>query len=146
MISSPGPEVQANYVVMNALAQAALGRPLTGGATATAWLLQPGQIYGDRLNQVDLRVAKPMHVGRATTTVNVDLFNAFNLIESLVSVAWNYNRSVTLTIHQRPTPGVSPFDQLVVLAMGKLVYLGESAQYQGNFESIGHPRPPGFIA
>jgi hypothetical protein len=35
-------------------------------------------MYGDRLNQVDLRFAKILKYGRTRTAANLDLFNAFN--------------------------------------------------------------------
>ena len=41
-------------------------------------LVEPGTMYGDRLNQVDLRVAKILKFGKTRTAVNLDLFNAFN--------------------------------------------------------------------
>lgn len=36
------------------------------------------------------------------------------------------------------------FDQLVLLADGKMVYSGEFAKCQDYFTSIGSPCPPGF--
>ena len=35
-------------------------------------------MYGDRLNQLDFRVAKILRFGRTRTTVGVDLYNALN--------------------------------------------------------------------
>ena len=63
--SQPGPELLANWVVPNAVIQPSLGRPLSGGAAnVTVNLLNPGQMYGDRVNQLDLRVAKILRFGR----------------------------------------------------------------------------------
>jgi hypothetical protein len=79
--SIPGPVVQANYVVT----ERAPGVPLVGGPTATVALLPAtggvagfGAEYGERLNQVDLRVGKLLRAGRIRSMVNVDLFNIFN--------------------------------------------------------------------
>jgi len=42
-------------------------------------VIQPGSLYGDRLNQVDLRFTKVVNTGgRSRVDLNVDLFNAFN--------------------------------------------------------------------
>ena len=41
-------------------------------------LVKPGSMYGDRLNQLDFRVAKILRFGRTRTTVGVDLYNVLN--------------------------------------------------------------------
>ncbi|KIL57413.1 hypothetical protein M378DRAFT_181647 [Amanita muscaria Koide BX008] len=53
-------------------------------------------------------------------TSGLDAFNVFNVIESWVSLARNYNRTVIFTIHQPRSNIDALFDQLVVLAMSKL--------------------------
>jgi hypothetical protein len=79
--SIPGPVVQANYVIT----ERAPGVPLVGSPTATVALLPAtggvggfGAEYGERLNQIDLRIGKVLRAGRIRSTVNVDLFNVFN--------------------------------------------------------------------
>jgi ABC-2 type transporter len=62
----------------------------------------------------------------------------------LVSLARNYNRTVVFTIHQPRSNIVALFDQLVLLAQGRLVYAGEFAKCQPYFDSIGQHCPPGF--
>lgn len=37
-----------------------------------------GTDYGERLNQLDLRVGKLLRFGRTRTAINVDFFNLFN--------------------------------------------------------------------
>ena len=77
--SVPGENIAANYVVPNALVQPSLGRPLAGGApNVTVNLIQPGTMYGDRINQVDLRFAKAITFGDRRVQVSADVFNAFN--------------------------------------------------------------------
>jgi hypothetical protein len=76
--SSPGADVQANYVAANAVVQPSLGRPLSGAANTTVSLLPPGRVFADRVNQLDLRVAKTLRRARSRTALNVDLYNALN--------------------------------------------------------------------
>ena len=77
--SIPGPQIGATYVAPNALVAPSLGRPLSGNAAnVSVALVEPGTMYGDRLNQFDLRVGKILKFGKTRTAVNLDLFNAFN--------------------------------------------------------------------
>ena len=75
--SLPGPQVAANRVVTPA--QTTLDRPFTNAANLTLNLVEPGTLYGERLNQLDFRVAKVFPWGRSRTAVNFDLYNAFNV-------------------------------------------------------------------
>ncbi len=69
----------ANWLVFNAQAQPALGRPLAGNTQVTfVNIVKPGEMYGDRLNQVDFRVSKILRFGAKRLNVGVDLFNIFN--------------------------------------------------------------------
>ncbi|MEQ1575956.1 MAG: hypothetical protein ABL993_17105, partial [Vicinamibacterales bacterium] len=78
-LAASGPNISAQYVATNAVIAPSLGRSLSGGApNATVNLLAPGQLYGSRVNQVDLRVAKILTFGRARTSVSLDLYNLFN--------------------------------------------------------------------
>lgn len=74
----------------------------------------------------------------------LDAFNAFNVVESLVTLARQYNRTVVFTIHQPRSNIVALFDRLVLLAKGRVVYSGEYADCQDYFDSLGHRCPPGF--
>jgi hypothetical protein len=77
--SMPGTELQANWVATNAVVQPSLGRALSGGAAnKTVSLLQPGTMFGDRLNQLDFRVSKLFRLDTMRTAVNFDLYNALN--------------------------------------------------------------------
>ena len=41
-------------------------------------LVQPGTLYGDRVNEIDLRFAKILRFGRTRTNVGVDIYNLVN--------------------------------------------------------------------
>jgi hypothetical protein len=78
--SIPGPEIAAFFTATNALIAPSLGRPLSGGAAnASINLVQPGTMYGERLNQLDLRLARPVRVGRTRSTFQLDIYNALNV-------------------------------------------------------------------
>jgi hypothetical protein len=77
--SKPGALLAANYTVPNSVVAASLGRNLSGNATnVTVNLIEPGSLYGDRINQLDLRFAKVFTSGGSRTTVGIDIYNAVN--------------------------------------------------------------------
>jgi hypothetical protein len=77
--SKPGALLSANYAVPAAVVAQSLGRLPSGNATnVTINLVKPGSMYGDRLNQLDFRVAKILRLSRTRTTVGVDLYNVLN--------------------------------------------------------------------
>jgi hypothetical protein len=77
--TNSGPALAANYNAPNAVVRPSLGRDLSGGAAnVPVNLVQPGTLYGDRINQVDFRVSKILTFGRTRTQVGVDLYNAMN--------------------------------------------------------------------
>ncbi|KAF8439184.1 transporter, ABC superfamily [Terfezia claveryi] len=77
-------------------------------------------------------------------TSGLDAFNAYNVVESLVTLAKNYNRTVIFTIHQPRSNIVALFDQLILLAKGRMVYSGEYRRCQRYFDDLGYACPPGF--
>jgi hypothetical protein len=77
--SVPGDQTLANYNLPTAVAARTLGRPLSGAAAnMTLQLLEPGTMYGERINQLDLRFGKVLRFGRTRTTVSLDVYNATN--------------------------------------------------------------------
>ncbi|KAL2001548.1 hypothetical protein VTN02DRAFT_1598 [Thermoascus thermophilus] len=77
-------------------------------------------------------------------TSGLDAFNAFNVVECLVTLAKTYNRTVIFTIHQPRSNIVALFDRLILLAKGKTVYSGPFSSCQQYFDNIGYSCPPGF--
>ncbi len=87
--SKPGPQLSANYAVPASVIAQALGRPPAGNVTnVTVNLVEPGTLYGDRINQMDLRTAKILRFGPTRTMIALDLYNAFNS-----SVVLTYNNA-----------------------------------------------------
>lgn len=83
----------ANWLVFNAQVAPELGRVLSGNQpTAFVNMVEPGSLYGERINQVDLRMAKIVRYGRTRTNVAVDLFNIFN-----ASAVTTFNQTFTGT-------------------------------------------------
>jgi hypothetical protein len=79
MQSIPGANLAANFSVPSAVAARSLGRPLAGNAAfATVNLVNPGDVLGDRINQLDLRASKALKFRRTRVQVGVDLYNALN--------------------------------------------------------------------
>jgi hypothetical protein len=78
--SLPGPTIQANYNAPNAQVRQALGRDLSAGANQNLSfnIAEPGRLYGQRINQLDLRIAKVLRFGRNRANVGVDIYNALN--------------------------------------------------------------------
>ena len=95
--SVPGPEIYANYVATSAVIAPSLGRNLSGGAAnLPVTIVEPGTLYGERLNQVDLRFGKILPFGRTKTRVNLDVYNVFN-VNTVLTVNYAY------ATWQRPT-------------------------------------------
>src|SRR5262249_4714841 len=77
--SRPGSEITAMWNVPAAVIAQSLGRAPAGGvATVPINILTAGELYGDRVNQVDMRVAKLLKFGRTRTNVGIDIYNLFN--------------------------------------------------------------------
>jgi hypothetical protein len=77
--SDQGAPLAANWAASNAVIQPSLGRPLSNSApNATINLIEPGTMYGDRVNEIDLRFAKLLRFGRTRTNVGFDVYNILN--------------------------------------------------------------------
>jgi hypothetical protein len=77
--SDQGATLAANYTATSAVAAQTLGRPLAGSTpNVTVNLIAPGTLYGDRVNELDLRIAKVIRLGRTRTNVGFDFYNVLN--------------------------------------------------------------------
>ncbi len=77
--SKPGQLLAANYAVPAATVAQSLGRAPSGNVpNVTVNLIEPGTMYGDRINQLDFRAAKDFRVGRVRPRFAVDLLNVLN--------------------------------------------------------------------
>jgi hypothetical protein len=87
--SDQGGDLAANWAAPNS-ATVGLNRPFAGvaGTTVTVNLIEPGTLYGDRVNQFDLRFAKILRFGRTRTNVGFDIYNVANVAPVL-----NYNQT-----------------------------------------------------
>jgi len=91
--SDQGAPLQANYNVPVAVISEALGRPANiTGTTQSINLIAPGEVWGDRINEIDLRVGKILRFGRTRTNVGVDIFNLINSNKTLT-----YNQTYSPT-------------------------------------------------
>ena len=78
--SYKGPEIGANFRANNSVVSPSLGRPLSGGQrSVTIPLISADSEYGERLNQLDVRVGKVIRVAGTRATVNLDVYNLLNV-------------------------------------------------------------------
>jgi hypothetical protein len=76
---APGAPLRATWNAPIAAVSAALGRPAAVvGTTVPIDLVAPGQVWGDRVNEVALRFAKILRFGRTRANVGIDIFNVMN--------------------------------------------------------------------
>jgi hypothetical protein len=116
--NAPGPPLAANYVALNSVVRDSLGRDLAGSAqNITVNIIAPGSLYGDRLNQIDVRVGKIFRfAGTRKITMNIDLFNLLNanavlLESSTYGAAWR-------TPIQVRTAGLLMYRRLAIFLVG----------------------------
>jgi hypothetical protein len=89
--SKPGALLSANYAMPSAQVATFLGRPPSGNVpNVTINLIEPGSLYGDRINQLDFRFAKNFQFGGKRAMISLDLYNAMNANPVLT-----YNNSFT---------------------------------------------------
>jgi hypothetical protein len=79
-----GGHLSANLSYPNAVVAPILGRPLSGGAAnATVNLIEPGTKYGERVNELHLRVAKLVRFAGTRANIGMDIYNIINAAPGL---------------------------------------------------------------
>jgi hypothetical protein len=77
--SEAGPNITASYSVTNAVARLSLLRDTASrGSVGGIPLIEPAVEYGERLLQIDYRIARNFRVNRTRLQARLDLFNVFN--------------------------------------------------------------------
>jgi hypothetical protein len=77
--SKPGQLLAANYAMPAAQVAQFLGRAPSGNVTNVTFnLIEPGSQYGDRINQLDFRIAKNLRFGSTRSMISADLYNVMN--------------------------------------------------------------------
>ncbi len=101
--NQPGIQTDANY--NTPVSATNLGRPFTGATFRNYNIVEAGEVYIERLNQIDFRVAKLFRIGGSRTMLNFDFFNITNsnsvLTENATfvlapSTAWRTPQSILL--------------------------------------------------
>jgi len=102
--------VQANVTYPNAVIAPSLGRNLSTGTTAVVNVLQLGKLYDDRLNQIDLRIAKRAHFGKSALQLTVDIYNVLNgdAVVNGENVTYGQYTAIGNTSWMRPTNTLQP--------------------------------------
>jgi hypothetical protein len=105
-----GASRNATYIVPNTVVAQALGRLPNGGqatGTTSVNLLIPGQLYGPRVTQVDMRFAKVLKFGMTRADIGVDLYNLFNT-SSPVGFIETYDYATNGATYMQPNAIVAP--------------------------------------
>ena len=109
--SDAGAPLAANWTITQgaspsqwASIQSQLGRPLSLAApSVTVNLVEPGTLYGDRVNEFDIRLAKILRFGRTRTNIGFDLYNILNS-----SAVLSYNQAFSTTALTGQSAWLSP--------------------------------------
>ena len=78
--SDQGGPLAANYTIPLSVAQAGGFNRTTfaNGQSPIVNLVEPGTLYGDRVNELDLKIAKVLRFGSTRTNIGLEVFNALN--------------------------------------------------------------------
>ena len=111
--SIPGPQILARWSAPNSAIAPSLGRNLASGANgrATVQLIEPGSLYEERFQQLDVRLAKRFTVGNTRIQGMFDVYNAFN-------------SSAILGVNSSFSPGSSSWLRPTAVITGRLMKIG----------------------
>jgi hypothetical protein len=102
--SLPGAQLSAVYNAPFSNYGSSLGRFVSGGnanSVVPVNLVEPGTMFGDRLNQLDFRLGKIVRMGQMRMSLSLDLYNALNA-STVLSESSAYAGS-SITGWRRPT-------------------------------------------
>lgn len=74
-------------------------------------------------------------------TSGLDAFMAHNLVSMIRRMARQKGRTIICTIHQPSSDVFSLFDSLLLLADGRVAYMGELSLATGYFNNLGYRCP-----
>jgi hypothetical protein len=100
----------ATYNVPNTVVQQALGRLPNGGlatGNTAVNLLIPGELYGPRITQVDMRFAKVLNFSGRRADLGLDLYNLFNTSSPSTFIE-TYDYATNGATYLRPSAIISP--------------------------------------
>ena len=90
--SDKGSPLAANMIFTSG--QTTLGRPFANAApNVSVNLVEPGTLYGDRVNEIDMRFAKILRFGRTRTNVGFDIYNILNS-HPILTYNQNFNPTI----------------------------------------------------
>ncbi|HVZ22424.1 MAG TPA: carboxypeptidase-like regulatory domain-containing protein [Vicinamibacterales bacterium] len=102
--SDQGLPLAANYAIPFSLAQAGgLTHAYANGITPVVNLVQPGTLYGDRVNEVDFKIGKLLKFGPTKTNIALEVYNALNSAAVL-----GYNQTFSTAVVSGPGSWLSP--------------------------------------
>jgi hypothetical protein len=107
--NGPGPQIVANYTVPTSVVSQSLGRNLaacgtrtTCSATVSVPLILPGSLFGDRKNQLDVRLSRSFKVGRKLRIQGK--FDAYNLLNA----NWIQSQNATYSANAAANKWLTP--------------------------------------
>ena len=77
-------------------------------------------------------------------TSGLDSYNARNVVDCLVKLSRDYDRTIVFTIHQPRSNIVSLFDKLILLSDGDLIFSGDMIKANDFFTKNGYKCPLGY--
>ena len=78
-------------------------------------------------------------------TTGLDAFNAFRVMEAIIRMARQCNRTIILSIHQPRSNVFAMIDELILLGgSGKMLYSGDALGSGDYFQQLGFEIPKGF--
>src|SRR5262249_12612526 len=102
--SDQGGPLAANYLIPLGLAQAGgLVGTFANNVSPTINLIQPGTLYGDRVNELDFKIAKIFRFGGTRLNAGLEIYNALN-----ANAVLTYAQTFTLTNVSGPGSWLQP--------------------------------------